>query len=87
MIVERCKENVLINRHIYQCKNKATKDGYCGIHHPDAVKKRKKKSEDRYHLELERRAFHYTMLFIKEYATEANLDDLLKIIKEQKDKK
>ncbi len=32
----------------FVCRNTATRDGYCGVHHPDAVAKRKAKSEERY---------------------------------------
>ena len=34
--------------HQHRCSFNAKKDGYCGIHHPDAVKKRDKKSEEAY---------------------------------------
>jgi len=30
-----------------QCLRRATKDGYCWQHHPDAVKKREEKAEKR----------------------------------------
>lgn len=29
----------------FQCEKKATRDGYCGIHHPDAKAARKAKSD------------------------------------------
>ena len=31
-----------------QCDNKAKRDGYCGTHHPDAVKRRREKSAARF---------------------------------------
>lgn len=41
----RCKEGVWHQSgnwgRTYQCGKKATKDGYCGTHHPDAVAKRR----------------------------------------------
>ena len=33
--------------HPHQCKFKAVKDGYCKIHHPDAVEKRRKEKNKR----------------------------------------
>lgn len=51
LIPELCKESVypagfrgMIRR---QCSRKASKDGYCSQHHPDAVKKREKEVEKR----------------------------------------
>ena len=34
--------------HRHRCANKAKRDGYCGIHHPDAVKRRREKSAARF---------------------------------------
>lgn len=47
---DKCKEMVYTEVWSggHQCYNKAKKDGYCGTHHPDAVKARQKKSDDRY---------------------------------------
>jgi hypothetical protein len=32
----------------HQCANAAKKDGFCGIHHPDAVKKREEISSEKW---------------------------------------
>jgi len=32
----------------FVCRNTAIYDGYCGVHHPDAVAKRKAKSDEQY---------------------------------------
>ena len=32
----------------HQCRLKAVRDGYCGIHHPEAQAARRKKAEQRY---------------------------------------
>lgn len=29
-----------------QCSNKAKRDGYCNVHHPEAVERRKQKSDE-----------------------------------------
>jgi len=54
---ERCKESICSPGiwHSHQCQNKAKKDGYCGIHHPDAVKARQDKS-DKMHDEKHQRS-------------------------------
>ena len=44
-MTEYCKEMLWAGR---QCGHNAKSDGYCGIHHPDAVKRRREKSEVRY---------------------------------------
>ena len=47
----RCKEKVWERSgwpRAYQCNRKAVKDGYCKQHHPDAVKEREDKSQQRY---------------------------------------
>ena len=33
---------------LHQCLNKAIRDGFCGVHHPAAVKRRDKKRQDKY---------------------------------------
>ena len=43
---DKCKELIYGDwGRTRQCRNKAKSDGYCGIHHPDAVKRRQEKSE------------------------------------------
>lgn len=49
----KCKEMVkgdgpYASFHMHRCSYWATKDGYCGIHHPDAREERLKKSQKRY---------------------------------------
>lgn len=52
-----CKQDVTDSTgwHHYQCGRKASRDGYCGQHHPDAVKERAKKRWDKYDVEQARR--------------------------------
>ena len=53
----RCKASVHSNdraAHIYQCRRKTTKDGWCRQHHPDAVAARDKASTKAYQVRLER---------------------------------
>ncbi|KKK50451.1 hypothetical protein LCGC14_3124860, partial [marine sediment metagenome] len=45
-MTERCKGRIL--QWAYPCPYKAIRDGYCKIHHPDAVKRRSQKSDARY---------------------------------------
>ena len=45
--------------HRHHCGHKAKRDGYCGIHHPDAVKRRREKSEERYAEIARRRKVRY----------------------------
>ncbi len=48
---DKCKQSVYsanIWTKPHQCRNKAKKDGYCGIHHPEAVKAREEKSRKRW---------------------------------------
>lgn len=40
-----CKHKVWKGWHYYQCSKPNKKDGYCGLHHPDAVKARRDKRE------------------------------------------
>ncbi len=51
--VKKCKEQVRGEGqwgsfHRHQCRNNAIRDGYCGIHHPDAVKCRREKTDARH---------------------------------------
>lgn len=43
---EHCKERVMDSTgwHPYPCSKPAKRDGYCGVHHPDAVARRRAKS-------------------------------------------
>ena len=48
---EKCKESVHDTGRgvgFHKCFNNAKKDGYCGIHHPDAVKRRREKNDALY---------------------------------------
>ncbi|KKK75809.1 hypothetical protein LCGC14_2870010, partial [marine sediment metagenome] len=47
--VKRCKKMIWRKERWGRtaCNNNATRDGYCGIHHPDAVKRRQEKSDAR----------------------------------------
>lgn len=49
---EKCKFDMVRDTgrwpSFHQCSNKSTRDGFCGLHHPDAIKRRKEKSEARY---------------------------------------
>lgn len=49
-MTEYCKEMVRLPGAWLrsQCDNKAKRDGYCGTHHPDAVKRRRDKSDTQY---------------------------------------
>ena len=66
---EQCKYDMIPDSgrwpSFHQCSKKAKRDGFCGIHHPDAVKRRREKSDARYAAETkasdekwERRAFN-----------------------------
>jgi len=56
----KCRESVWRGYHTTRCHFNATKDGYCGIHHPDAVAARKEKSHERYKAR-ERASCHYKL--------------------------
>jgi len=43
-----CKEIVFRGFWFTSCGRPAKRDGFCGIHHPDAVAKMRAKSEERY---------------------------------------
>lgn len=43
-----CKERVWRTWNYSSCNRKATRDGYCGIHHPDHVEKRKEKQREKW---------------------------------------
>ena len=52
-IMENCKEMVRGEGqwgsfHRHRCNHNAKRDGYCGTHHPDAVKRRREKSDSYY---------------------------------------
>jgi hypothetical protein len=47
MSVERCKALVWADWNHVGCHKPAKKDGFCGMHHPDAVKRRKELSAQR----------------------------------------
>ena len=58
--VKKCKEQVRDEGrwpNYHQCRYNAKKDGYCGIHHPDAAKRRLEKYEARYDEKWDRAAF------------------------------
>lgn len=40
-MTDRCKAKVFRGYHYSQCGNAAKRDGFCGIHHPDAVDRRR----------------------------------------------
>lgn len=48
MDAARCKEMIWCGWHMCQCSRKIWKDGYCKQHHPDSVKEREKKRDERY---------------------------------------
>jgi hypothetical protein len=48
MDATRCKETVWAGWRPKQCSRKIWKDGYCKQHHPDSVKEREKKRDERY---------------------------------------
>lgn len=48
MDATKCKEGIWDNWHKYQCSRNIWKDGYCKQHHPDSVKEREKKRDERY---------------------------------------
>ena len=41
----KCKKEVMDGWRSRPCSRSAVKDGFCGIHHPDAVTKRNEKSQ------------------------------------------
>ncbi|KKM90918.1 hypothetical protein LCGC14_1233710 [marine sediment metagenome] len=45
---EGCKGKVSGGWNSYSCSRKATRDGYCFQHHPDAIKKRRQESQRKY---------------------------------------
>lgn len=50
---EQCKQRVIPNErwgafHMRQCSKSAWKDGFCKIHHPDSIKERDIKAQERY---------------------------------------
>jgi len=56
---EKCKEMVREEGHWgsfhqHRCSFNAKRDGYCGIHHPDAIEKRNKKSDEAFKKRMER---------------------------------
>ena len=60
MDIDKCKERVADpwgwNRS-HQCTRKIWKDGYCKQHHPDTVKEREIKKEERYRQEFEKSVY------------------------------
>lgn len=64
MNVPRCKKTVFPSDrwgafHPHQCTRKATKDGYCKTHHPDAEKERGEKSHAKYLEKMERESQYH----------------------------
>jgi hypothetical protein len=52
-VSERCKAESYHERTGFlPCINDAVRDGYCGVHHPDSVAKRKAKADARYAAKL-----------------------------------
>lgn len=54
----RCRESVADGGRsvgFHQCGKLATRDGYCGLHHPDAVQKRHAERDARYDRETQLR--------------------------------
>lgn len=45
---DRCIGNVFDGLHYVRCSKRATRDGRCGIHHPDAEARRRAKSDARW---------------------------------------
>ena len=53
---ERCWKNIGYQFTV-QCSRKATRDGYCGHHHPEGIKKKNMKARAKHEeSELERKA-------------------------------
>jgi hypothetical protein len=44
----KCKAKVWDTRHSYPCARDAKRDGYCTIHHPETIAKRRAKSQSRW---------------------------------------
>ena len=44
----RCKKQVWGSWTYYQCSRKIWKDGYCKQHHPDSVKERERKRDEKW---------------------------------------
>ena len=57
---EKCKFDMIPDSgrwpSFHRCSRPAKKDGYCGSHHPDAVKRRKEKQDARYEAQSEARS-------------------------------
>jgi len=57
-MTQKCKHQVMNSGlgfgRLVPCRNAAKKDGYCGMHHPDAVAERKRKSQERFEQAMER---------------------------------
>lgn len=49
--MNECKEKVFRGFHYFPCGRKATKDGYCGIHHPDKIAARDAKQKAKWDAE------------------------------------
>lgn len=67
---ELCKERVSDRWtwHDRQCSFRIRRDGYCGIHHPDNVKKRRKKAHDMYEVRRKQSSYHQLCEARKEIA-------------------
>lgn len=47
-MTDRCKKVLRQGFHTYSCSKPASRDGYCGVHHPEAVAKRNAKTAARW---------------------------------------
>lgn len=52
-MAEQCKHRLLKGWHHYQCKNKAKRDGYCMVHHPDKVAARQQQQREKWQQQTE----------------------------------
>ncbi len=75
---EWCKGSVLFQR--LGCQNVAKKDGYCGIHHPDAVKARQERGDKRWNekiLNAKRTEESRKRTYARSFVETATLEELL----------
>ncbi len=79
-----CKQVLWKGFHTYQCSQKATRDGFCGIHHPDAVAKRDAKQKARWeetrraqdHRYAEERAERQVLLAAEQWGAQESPESL-----------
>jgi hypothetical protein len=52
-MADNCKKGIMKGWHFGACSRKATKDGYCWQHHPDAIAERERKATEAFKAKME----------------------------------